>query len=254
MTTSVREIVGTGPGTPPERPADRRMRVRRILHLAGLVPLLATLAFSGKVFMMLHHDGAGEDAWIRGDGPTALEQYSANRSLNLLEPWIAPFDEGDAAFLLHDYAQARDLFVIALTTVPHPQECTVRINLALSYEAIGDAASSRGALDEATADWQHGITTLAEGDCPLHAGQGPRQSQDAATVRKRLEDRLSRPAPSPPRSQQQHGKGRSSTDAEPPSTDPRMGRLNRNNDRGQKEHRDASQFDFDHNFDLTPQW
>lgn len=250
MTATVREIVATGPGAPPpgRRPAADRAHARRVLYLAGLLPLLAALAFSVKVFVMLHHDGAGEDAWARRDGATALEQYAANRSLNLLEPWIAPFDEGDAAFLLGSYPRSRDLFITALTTVPHKQECTVRINLALAYEAIGDAAARSGALDDATAAWRDGITTLNDGDCPLHAGLGAQQSRDAATVKQRLENKQHDPAASegqaPPSSRQ----------PSPPGDQNKLDRLRQRNQRGDQERRNFEYLKGYGSWGDKPQW
>ena len=184
------------PDPPPDNPRAGR---RRAFYLAGLLPLLLAVLFSVKVVAMRHHDDAGAQAWRAHDGATALEQYSANRSLNLLERWLAPFDQGDAAFLLGDHARARDLFTTALETVPEKQECTVRINLALADEAIGDTAADAGSLDDAKDAWQAGIDALDAGDCPQHAGLGEEQSKDAATVRQRLERKLQNP---PQQSQQ----------------------------------------------------
>lgn len=249
MTASVREIIATSPGAPPPpRPRAGRAHTRRVLYLAGLLPLLAALAFSAKVFVMLHHDGAGEDAWARRDGATALEQYAANRSVNLLEPWIAPFDEGDAAFLLGSYSRSRDLFITSLRTVPHKQECTVRINLALAYEAIGDAAARRGALDDATSAWQDGITTLNDGDCPLHAGLGPQQSQDAATVKQRLENKQHDPSSSA-------GQGPPNTRQQPtPGGQDKLGRLKERNQRGDQERRNFEYLKGYGSWGDKPQW
>jgi len=183
-------------------PTNPRAARRRLLYLIGLVPLLVALAFTVKVTTMRHHDGAGLGAWKSGNGAKALEQYSANKSLNLLQPWLAPFDAGDAAFLLGDYPRARKLFFAALDSVPHKQECTVRINLALTDEAIGDAASEAGSLDDAKDAWQAGIDALDGGDCPQHAGLGERQSQDATRVRQRLEQKLKQPPQQQQQSQQ----------------------------------------------------
>lgn len=249
MTASVREIIATGPGpSEPRRPATGRAHTRRVLYLAGLLPLLVALAFSAKVFLMLHHDGGGEAAWARRDAAAALEQYAANRSLNVLEPWIAPFDEGDAAFLLGGYPRSRDLFITALSTVPHRQECTVRINLALAYEAIGDAAARRGALDDATSAWQDGITTLDDGDCPLHAGLGQQQSRDAATVKQRLENKQHDSSGSggqaPPNTRQ----------PPPPGGQNRLDRLRQRNQRGDQQRRNFEYLKGYGSWSDKPQW
>ncbi|MFT4083611.1 MAG: hypothetical protein QM638_13590 [Nocardioides sp.] len=187
-------------GTGAENPRARR---RRVLYLAGLLPLLVALAFTVEVVTMRSHDRAGGDAWRQANGPRAFEEYDANRAVNLLEPWIAHFDAGDAAFLLADHQRARDLFTEALRSVPSAQECTVRINLALADEAIGDDAAA-DAADGAVGDtgaaptdaqdsWRAGIAALTEGGCPTDAGQGERQSRQAAAVKERLERKLDPP-------------------------------------------------------------
>lgn len=218
---------------PPENPRAHR---RRVLYLAGLLPLLLTLAFSLKVVVMRHHDGAGLDAWRAHNGAVGFEQYAANRSVNLLQPWLAPFDAGDAAFLLGAPGRAQDLFTTALDSVPHRHECTVRINLSLADEAIGDAAAKKGSLDDAKAAWRAGIAALDGGDCPHHAGLGQRQSKDAATVRQRLEDKLKQPPPKPrPQDQQKGGGGRGGQPNSKPKSKKEQ-RLQQRNRAGSQEH------------------
>jgi len=198
--------------------------------------------------VMNHHDSAGQDAWDQRQGAAALEQYAANRSVNVMERWLAPYDAGDAAFLLTDYPRAITYYTEALDTVPHEHECTVRINLALADEKIGDAASSAGDRDGAEAAWKDGIATLDGGKCPTDAGQGERQSKDAATVKKRLEDKLKTP---PQQSQQQQ-------DQQQPQQSPeekdKLKKLDKNNDEGRND-RDQSQDDDDYDdFGYDYQW
>lgn len=253
MTTSVREIVGTDPGRPrpPVTPRrEGRARARRILYLVGLLPLVVALAFFVKVVVMRHHDDAGADAWQRQDGASALEQYDANRSLNLLERWIAPFDSGDAAFELADYPHAKDLFLTALRTVPQKQECTVRINLALTDEAIGDAAARKGATDDARAAWQDGIKALDDGGCPRHAGLGQQQTKDAATVKQRLEDKLKQSS-QPQQSQQQNQQHQPQPSPEERN---KLDKLKQHNDRGSHERKDYHDLDDYPGFGDQPQW
>lgn len=222
---------GRLPDLPPQNPRAQR---RRVLYLVGLLPLLVALALTLKVVTMRHHDGAGLDAWRADDGATALEQYSANRSLNLFQRWLAPFDAGDAAFLLGDPARARGLFTTALETVPHKQECTVRINLALADEAIGDSAAKAGSRADAEDAWRAGITALDKGDCPHHAGLGKKQSKDAETVRKRLEDKLKQPPPQPKQNPQNQPKGDDQRGGSPKSK--KEQRLQQRNDAGSRDH------------------
>lgn len=226
----------TPPGLPPENPRAHR---RRVLYLAGLLPLLLAFAFTVKVVTMRHHDGAGLDAWRAHNGATALEQYSANRSVNLLQRWLAPFDAGDAAFLVGAPGRARDLFTTALDSVPHRHECTVRINLSLADEAIGDAAAKQGSSEDAKHAWRAGIAALDEGDCPHHAGLGQQQSRDAATARQRLEDKLRKPPPKPAPSRQHKKKSGGGQGGGQPKSKPgskKEQRLQQRNDAGSQEH------------------
>ncbi len=45
---------------------------------------------------MLHHDAEGRGALDDGAPARAVEAYAANRTLNVLEPWVAPYDEATA--------------------------------------------------------------------------------------------------------------------------------------------------------------
>lgn len=234
------------PGISALAPQNPRAHRRRVLYLAGLLPLLLALAFGLKVVTMRHHDGAGLDAWRGNNGAGALEQYSANRAVNLLEPWLAPFDAGDAAFLLGAPGRARHLFTTALDTVPHRHECTVRINLSLADEAIGDAAAKSGSRADARDAWRAGISALDEGDCPHHAALGRQQSQDAAAVRQRLEDKLKQPPPKPSPQHQHKGDGGRGGQSKSEPKSKKEQRLQQRNDSGSQEH-SQSQKDEDYN-------
>jgi len=216
-----------------------RAHRRRVLQLAGLLPAALAIAFFGKVVAMTHHDTAGQAAWDERRGAVALEEYAANQSVNIMERWLAPYDAGDAAFLLTDYERAARYYTAALETVPHEHECTVRINLALADEKIGDAAAGAGSRDEAEDAWKDGIATLDAGDCPTHAGLGARESKDAAAVKKRLEDKLKTPP--------QQGKQQQKTTQPPPSPKEKdkLKKLEKNNDRG-RDDRSQSQNDDDY--------
>lgn len=244
------------PGTPSGRtgspgPArNPRAHRRRVLQLAGVVPLVIAVAFFVKVVVMTHHDHAGQTAWDERDGATSLQQYAANGSVNVLERWLAPYDAGDAAFLLTDYDRAVRYYTTALDSVPHEHECTVRINLALADEKIGDAAAGGGDREAAEKAWKDGIATLDAGRCPTHAGQGKRQSKDAATVKKRLEDKLK----TPPQQQSQQQQQNQQQPQESPEEKDKLDDLDKNNDQGRTD-RDRSQNDDDYNdFGYDYQW
>ena len=167
-----------------------RTRLRMILVLAGVVPTLVALLFAVKVVAMLSHDRDGRGQFDDADYVSAADEFSANDSVNWFESWITAFDEGAARHADVDLEGALDRYLVALEDVPPEEECTVRINMALAHETLGDAALENGDADEATAWWQAGIDALAEGGCPTDSGRGKDQTEDAATVDRRLRDKL----------------------------------------------------------------
>ncbi|UUW89830.1 hypothetical protein ABFU82_14120 [Nocardioides sp. WV_118_6] len=210
------------------RPPYPRARLRRVLLLAGLLPALLVAAYAVKVGLMLHDNAAGRDAFVRGDTDGAAAEFAGTRSLNLFEPWIAPFDEGASWHAEGNYPSAVAAYLAALEHVPRREECTVRINLALAYEAIGDEAQQAGATSRAAEAWQAGIDTLAEGKCPTDAGGGEEQQSDAGAVDERLRGKLkqSQQQPQPEQQPQQPD------DKPKDQPDPKRDRLEDNNQRG----------------------
>jgi hypothetical protein len=167
-----------------------RARLRIVLVLAGILPGLVALAFAAKAVTMLSHDRDGRGQFDDAAYVAAADEFAANSSLNWFEPWITAFDEGAARHADGDIEEALALYATALEDVPAEEECTVRINQALAYETLGDAALEEGDADEATGQWQAGIDTLAEGGCPSDSGRGQDQTEDAAAVDQRLRDKL----------------------------------------------------------------
>lgn len=209
------------------RPPHPRARLRRVLLLAGLLPALLVAAYAVKVGLMLHDNAAGRDAFVRGDTDGAAAEFAGTRSLNWFEPWIAPFDEGASWHVEGDYAAAVASYLTALEHVPRREECTVRINLALAYEAIGDEAQQSGAASRAAEAWQAGIDALAAGKCPTEAGRGAEQQADAGAVDERLRAKLKQNQQQPqPEPQQQP------EDKPKDQPDPKRERLQDNNQRG----------------------
>lgn len=234
-----------------------RREVRTLLLLAGLLPALLALAFAVKIGLMLSTDSAGRDAYDRGDRDGAAAQFHDNRTLNWFEPWVAAFDEGTAHHADGDPSRAIPLYEKALEDVPSREECTVRINLALAHEAVGDTALEDGDAEGATAEWEAGLEALRAADCPIRAGRDQAQSDDAAAVEKRLEDKLEEqeqeqeqqdpppepqePPPDPPEPQD-------------PGTDPRQERLDRNNEQGRNQRREDQELYQDGNYGYPESW
>lgn len=235
--------------TPAEQAPVRttREQVRRALLLAGIVPVVIGLAFLLKVILMGHHDRAGRDAWDQRDAATAMEHYSANRELNFLQPWIAHFDAGNAAFLLGENARAIAYYGEALERVPGDHECTVRINMSLTQEAIGDRARDAGDQRGAKAAYEQALTTLKEGECPTDAGQGPEQSQQGQSVEERLKEKLTPKPQIKPNEQDDPPE-------QPQRDDEKQDKLDKRNGDGGDYRRDDADLDDYGGFSDEPQW
>lgn len=178
--------------------ADARRRTRRRLLLAGLPLALVALAVQWKVALMLVHDRDGRSDYAAGSYDDAQHAFASNGTLNLVEAWISPYDDGTARYRLADFAGAVRSLEDALATAPSEEECRVRINLALAHEAVGDEAAAGGLPRRGLEAWQDGLDVLQEGGCIVlgdESGTGVgstslAQVHDARTVNERLRDKL----------------------------------------------------------------
>ncbi|TNM40432.1 hypothetical protein FHP29_10280 [Nocardioides albidus] len=231
-----------------------RGRLRRILLLAGLLPTLLLAAYVLKVTLMLNANASGRDAFDRGDLDGAAAEFADTRRLNWLEPWVAAFDEGAADHAQGEYDDAIASYEAALEDVPQRDECTVRINLALAHEAVGDAALASGALEDALASFKAGLDALAGGDCPEDAGRGKEQTEDAAAVERRLSEKLEQNQEPPPDPGEEPPPEQESPPQEPGESDPRRDRLQEQNDRGADQRHDDQGLYEDEDYTRPDTW
>ena len=106
--------------------------------------------------------------------------------VDVVERFRAPFALGDAAVLGGRFVLARPSFEQAFALVPKGglDDCKVRVNLALTYEALGDAAKVADRTDEWQQFYAKG-TALADGrpalcDSPRGGGERPAAEGRAA--------------------------------------------------------------------------
>jgi hypothetical protein len=233
------------------------MTRRRILNLVGLLPLLLVLLFSAKIALMLSHDHDGRGAFDGGRYDDAAAAFSGNRSVNVFESWVAAFDEGAARFADGDADGAVTAYRAALADVPTEEECTVRINLALAEEAIGDAKIKMPDRDAALAAWQAGVKALEDGDCPTHSGRGEDQTADAQAVDERLKQKIEQQQPQDQQQQQPQHQDQKNQQNQQDDEKDREKRLEQLNHKGVQDQRDNDELqhelDSDLNFD-GQQW
>lgn len=147
----VRNRVGAGSRVKRAMPEHLRRRRRRlILGSAPVVALLVLLALRLLSLNVVHDQTRA--AYDAGDRQATLRSAARQGWLNVVESFRAPFATGDAHLLGGHFDLARPWFEQAFELVPKGgiDECKVRVNLGLTYEALGDAAKAR----ERTLEWK----------------------------------------------------------------------------------------------------
>ena len=231
-----------------------RRHLRRTLFLAGILPTLLVLAFALKVALMLQDNADGRDAFDRGDYDGAQAAFADTRSLNWMESWVAPFDEGTAHHAEGQYDAAIPDYEAALEDVPEREECTVRINLALAHEAVGDLQAEQMDNEAAIDSWQAGVDVLAEGGCPDQSGRGEEQTEDAETLDERLRQKIQQQEQQQPQEQPQPPEEEQPEGEQEGQEDPRQERLERNNERGLEQRREDQELYEDGNYSRPYNW
>ena len=158
-----------------------------------MLPLVLALAFAAKVGWMTLHDRDGRASYDDARWGSARGAFAANTTLNVLEPWVAPYGEGTARYREGDVDGAVRALETALLDVPPAEECRVRINLSLAHEGVGDAARAGDDPAAARAAYRDGVVALA--DClgldePETTAPDEARVADARAVDSRLRDKL----------------------------------------------------------------
>lgn len=194
-------------------------RRRRLAHRLMLwsIPLAAMiLLVTGRVVVLDITNDSGRAAYGRGDHGDAQLKFQENEALNPFEKWVAPFNDGGAKFRAGDPSGAVGSFERALGLAPEEHECTVRVNLAISREGVGDRLAPQDQGD-ARRQWEQARKDLA--DC---------RSQEAQETEQRLEQKLeqgqsSSPSPSSGSSSSSSGSGSGSPSSSSGSGSPSSG-------------------------------
>lgn len=202
-------------------PAQVLHRRRRAIALTSgfLISVLAIVGTKAAVTPLVQLQG--EKAWRAGDPVAAARWFGYNERLNLAERWIAPYNNGVAAYGRRAWLEAADWFEVASRAAPQTQLCRVVLNQALALEAAGDAQERSGDQAMAAARFGEAQRALAQaGDCGGSSGSTPPPPKDDSSgapppeetealdeleeTAERLTDKLSggreRPAPSGTRS------------------------------------------------------
>jgi hypothetical protein len=256
----------TRPGPAEESPDRRAARLRRRsrLLLGGLPFVLVALLAAAKLLGM---NAYAQEAIVAFDGKDAAGVASGAAGmgfLDVVETHKSHFAAGDAAVVAGDWTRARAEFEEALRRTGADDECTVRVNLVLTIEKLGDAARDAGDTAKAGMLYRDG-EAVAEAapqgcfqqDSPQNQQQQGRRLGEA---KERLQGKQGAPGPAgqpagPPGQQDQPGQqgtpgqqGQAPAPSAAPSPgqgqtpeDQRLRNLERKSQAGQQQRSDGQQ-------------
>lgn len=189
-------------------PPHLRRRRRRLLLASAPVVVLLVLVAARLVSLNLVH-AQTLDAYTAGDEPRTLVWAERQGWVNVVEQFRSPFAIGDAHVLSGHYELARPWFEQAFAEVPKGgiDDCKVRVNLGLTYEALGDAAKARERTDEWKQFYDKGISITKERPPLCEAPDGGQTGQQLQQAQQRMEQKNAdapppdQPKPDQPQSQ-----------------------------------------------------
>ena len=191
-----------------QRTPVRRVRRRRLLLASAPLVLLLVLIAARLISLNAVHDQtlAGYQA---GNKARTLTWGERQGWVNVVERFRASFAIGDAHVLSGHFGLARPWFEEAFELVPKGgiEECKVRVNLGLTYEALGDEASARERTDEARQFYEKGLAVTRERPPLCDAPEGGETGEQLGQAEQRMEEKNQpqpgeeeqpAPEPSPP--------------------------------------------------------
>ncbi|WP_020145502.1 tetratricopeptide repeat protein [Terracoccus sp. 273MFTsu3.1] len=206
----------------PLPPHLRRRRRRLLLASAPVVVLLVLVALRLISLNLVHAQTL--DAYEAGDKPRTLTWGERQGWVNVVEQFRSPFAIGDAHVLSGHFELARPWFEQAFEQVPKGgiDDCKVRVNLGLTYEALGDAAKARERTDEWKQYYDKGITITKERPPLCEAPEGGQTGEQLQQAQQRMEQKNSDTPPDqqPPDDPQQPGPGQQPAPTPDPGNTP----------------------------------
>lgn len=187
---------------------DRRAE-RNQLWLVGALPSLVLLVIAGLLVLLVWSNSRAMSAYDDGDHGAAYDRFAGLRDFGRVEPWIAPFNAGTAAFRDGEFETAVSRLSEALRDVPTARECDVRTNLALAHEAIADAAHSAGSTAAALKSLRDGRAAVVTAGCsPEVAARLDQKIRDLSTSTQQQPDQQLTPEQKEAELQERNDKAR----------------------------------------------
>ena len=148
-----------------QQDATRARRRRRTKYLLWSLPVMVALVYVAVRLIGL--SVVNQTALDLFDAGAYEQSESVSTGLldqTLIEPYLPYFNRGDAKAAQEQYTDAIDDFERALKLAPADRQCDVRVNLALSWERLGDIYSAAGFPDGAKQLYRAALAVIAEGD------------------------------------------------------------------------------------------
>ncbi len=173
----------------PRPPHVRRRRRRLVLASLPVAVLLVLVAARLLTLNVVHDRTLG--AYTVGDAERTMTWAQRQGWVNVVEQFRAPFAVGDAHILTGHYALARPWFEQAFELVPKGgiDDCKVRVNLGLTYEALGDDAKARERTDEWKQFYDKGIRITKERPPLCEAPEGGQTGDQLQQAQQRMEQK-----------------------------------------------------------------
>lgn len=154
-----------------------RIARRNQLFAFGIVPTVVVLLLALDVGLQFKANHDGRAAYDHKEYADAEQTFLDAAGVDLPESWVQPFNAGAAAYQDGQYDDAVAHFDSALADAPDDRECIVRVNLALTHEALGDQLRRQGSRRKSVEEFGEGRTTLEGSGCA---------DDDAQSVDRRL--------------------------------------------------------------------
>ena len=172
----------------------RRRRIRRWVAIGTLPLTLAALLFVGKILSMYAFAHQSITAYVADDFSASESSARGQEFLNWFEPYKAPFNVGTALAGAEMLPEARGKLEESLDLATGLEVCSVRINLALVIERMGDAARADGDGPGAAALYGEALTVTTDMPEECNSEEAQQQTSDPdrnlQESKEGLEDRL----------------------------------------------------------------
>ncbi len=219
-------------------------RQRRRARPVPLVVAVVLAAVAVKVLTMMWWSASAGRDYRAGNAAAAVSGYGRLLPVNVVDRWIAFNDRGVARFATGDVRGAASDFADALALAP--ERCDVRVNLVITLEAEGDAATAAANPAEATRLYQAARAASAGGSC---TGGSPAARLGAAAARLAAKlDQLAAGAGAAPTTTTIPGR------PPPPPPDVAQHNVDAKNRRGEQRRRDLSGTEVPPGATTPPRW